>query len=97
MIHKKECVDIRKTRDASKDKAKAIYKEISGERNDDDGENKSKPKPKLKLPTTMPMALWSNGLGERQYEWLVDCYRMRVDDDCTHGGGKRHGACLLVC
>ena len=64
---------------------------------DDDGEKKSKPKPKLKLPPTMPMALWSNGLGERQYEWLVDCYRMRVDDDCTHGGGKRHGACMLAC
>lgn len=40
------------------------------------------------------MAMWSNGLGNRQYEWLVDCYRMRVDDDCTHGNGKRHGLYL---
>jgi len=35
---------------------------------------------------------WARGLGERRYEWLVDCYRMRVDDDYTHGGGNLHGA-----
>jgi hypothetical protein len=35
---------------------------------------------------------WARGLGERQYGWLVDSYRMRVDDDNVHGGGNRHGA-----
>lgn len=25
------------------------------------------------------------------YEWFVDCYRMRVDDDYAHGGGNTHG------
>ena len=25
------------------------------------------------------------------YEWFVDCYRMRIDDDCVWGGGNLHG------
>ena len=29
---------------------------------------------------------WANGLGEKQYEWFVDCYRMRVDDMYAYGG-----------
>lgn len=35
---------------------------------------------------------WRAGLDdERAYEWIVDCYRMRVDDDMTLGGGCMHG------
>lgn len=32
---------------------------------------------------------WADGLGEGKYEWLVDCYRMRVDDDYAWGGNVR--------
>lgn len=35
---------------------------------------------------------WAEGLPDVQrYEWLTDCYRMRVDDDCKWGGGNMHG------
>lgn len=35
---------------------------------------------------------WFSNLTEKErYEWLVDCYRMRVDDDYTWGGGHLHG------
>ena len=35
---------------------------------------------------------WHKGLEpQQQYEWLVDCYRVRVDDDYAYGGGCLHG------
>ncbi len=35
---------------------------------------------------------WAAGLTRsQQQEWLVDCYRMRVDDDMCWGGGNLHG------
>ena len=35
---------------------------------------------------------WARGLsGTKQREWLIDCYRMRVDDDYCWGGGFLHG------
>ena len=35
---------------------------------------------------------WAEGLNKReQLVWLVDCYRMRLDDDYVHGGGYLHG------
>lgn len=35
------------------------------------------------LPPMVPDG-WAAGLSEREkYEWLVDCYRMRVDDDAS--------------
>lgn len=35
---------------------------------------------------------WARGLPPaKQAEWLVDCYRMRVDDDYCWGGGYLHG------
>ena len=38
---------------------------------------------------------WWCGLTEKErYEWLVDCYRMRVDDDATWGEGFMHGMIL---
>ncbi|KAL4447812.1 hypothetical protein ABPG75_005031 [Micractinium tetrahymenae] len=38
---------------------------------------------------------WARGLTlAEQYEWLVDCYRMRVDDDMYWGAGKLHGLYL---
>lgn len=44
-------------------------------------------KPKLAAP-----ADWIKGLSKSAAsEWLVDCYRMRVDDDFAWGGGKQHG------
>eukprot|EP00928_Gymnodinium_smaydae_P034124 TRINITY_DN24262_c0_g1_i2.p1 TRINITY_DN24262_c0_g1~~TRINITY_DN24262_c0_g1_i2.p1 ORF type:complete len:772 (-),score=97.50 TRINITY_DN24262_c0_g1_i2:135-2450(-) len=37
-------------------------------------------------------AAWAAGLPKaKQYEWLVDCYRMRVDDDYAWGGGNLRG------
>ncbi|WIA33296.1 hypothetical protein OEZ86_006436 [Tetradesmus obliquus] len=37
-------------------------------------------------------AAWASGLTHaQQAEWLVDCYRMRVDDDYCWGGGNIHG------
>jgi hypothetical protein len=27
----------------------------------------------------------------KRYEWLVDCYRLRVDNDYVWGGGNLHG------
>ena len=39
-----------------------------------------------------PLA-WSVGLGpKKQREWLVDCYRMRLDDDYAVGGDVRGGS-----
>ena len=36
---------------------------------------------------------WAHGLGvAQQHEWLLDCYRMRVDDDMCWGGGQLRGA-----
>lgn len=37
-------------------------------------------------------AAWSQGLNSCQrHEWLVDCYRMRLDDDYAWGGCNLHG------
>ena len=44
-------------------------------------------------PSALPaLAAWANGLNESQrMEWLIDCYRLRWDDDYAHGGGDTHG------
>jgi hypothetical protein len=35
---------------------------------------------------------WRGGLSEAAaFEWFVDCYRLRVDDDMTYGGCYLHG------
>jgi len=35
---------------------------------------------------------WSEGLtGSQQQEWLVDCFRLRVNDECTWAGNIRPG------
>lgn len=35
---------------------------------------------------------WSQGLSKlAAYEWFIDCYRMRLDDDYVWGGGNLHG------
>ena len=45
------------------------------------------PGPRLPDP-----ASWDQGLSQpKKYEWLVDCYRMRVDDDYAMGGGNLRG------
>jgi hypothetical protein len=37
---------------------------------------------------------WAQGLSsDKQAEWLVDCYRMRLDDDYAIGGGWEVPAC----
>lgn len=37
-------------------------------------------------------AAWARAFsGAKRYEWLVDCYRMRVDDEHVWGGGKMRG------
>jgi len=39
-------------------------------------------------------AAWAQGLKpDKQAEWLVDCYRMRLDDDYVYGGGR--GCCTI--
>jgi len=39
-----------------------------------------------------PAWQWSVGLDQQiVYEWLVDCYRMRIDDDYAWGGGTLRG------
>lgn len=41
---------------------------------------------------------WASGLSPAlQREWLVDCYRMRVDDDYAWGGGKLRGLYAASC
>jgi hypothetical protein len=42
---------------------------------------------------TMPQpGAWAKGLkGSAAAEWLVDCYRMRVDDDFVWSGGMQRG------
>jgi hypothetical protein len=38
---------------------------------------------------------WARGLPvDQRHEWLVDCYRMRVDDECAWRGEQR-GLCGL--
>uniref|UniRef100_A0A0G4HLW5 MYND-type domain-containing protein n=1 Tax=Chromera velia CCMP2878 TaxID=1169474 RepID=A0A0G4HLW5_9ALVE len=45
-----------------------------------------------------PPSSWASGLSEDQrYEWLVDCYRMRADDDYAWGGGNMHGLYSAAC
>ncbi|CAE8620993.1 unnamed protein product [Polarella glacialis] len=45
------------------------------------------------IPSSLPEpSAWANGLSpSMQREWLVDCYRMRVDDDYAWGGGNLRG------
>jgi hypothetical protein len=41
---------------------------------------------------------WARGLAKaQQLEWLVDCYRMRVDDDYAWGGSHLHGELHWLC
>jgi len=34
---------------------------------------------------------WSKNLGKKKYSWLVDCYRLRLDDDYVLGDCYLHG------
>jgi len=45
------------------------------------------------FPSILPNSVWSKGFksSKEMYEWLVDCYRMRVDDDYVWGGYNLHG------
>lgn len=44
------------------------------------------------VKANQPANSWSNGLGQqKRHEWLVDCYRMRLDDLYTHTGDVRIG------
>ncbi|KAI7839144.1 hypothetical protein COHA_007147 [Chlorella ohadii] len=47
----------------------------------------------MRMPAGPPAPdAWAHGLStEQRYEWLCDCYRMRVDDDYAWGGGNLHG------
>lgn len=82
-VHKPICAEIRKARAANK----KMYKTLCQDFDQKAG----------KVPSEKPAAAWSVGLsGGKKYEWLVNCYRMRVDDDCTHGGGKKHGLYLVT-
>ena len=40
---------------------------------------------------------WRDGLSlTKQREWLIDCYRVRVDEDYARGGGNMHGLYALA-
>jgi predicted alpha/beta hydrolase family esterase len=81
--HKHLCSQIKALRNADKKKYKDLMREMGKEAR--------------RLAPPLPAAVWSVGLtGSLKYEWLVNCYRMRVDDDCTHGGGKKHGLYLIT-
>ena len=63
-------------------------------------ESKTKPSAETKTRTSTETnatpaedkTAWSRGMSAAERgEWLVDCYRMRVDDDYVWGGGKLHG------
>ena len=42
------------------------------------------------VPNAGELSAWASGLSEQErYEWLVDCYRMRVDDDYAYRGNLR--------
>lgn len=45
----------------------------------------------LKEALTDKSSWWSSLKVKERYEWFVDCYRMRMDDDCVWGGGNLHG------
>lgn len=78
--HKKTCKEGRVQRDAAKARAASIRGPGAAV---------------VKLPPKSPLASWSKQLDQNaKYEWLVDCYRMRVDDDCEHGQ-KRRGLYLV--
>ena len=49
-----------------------------------------KQQPSIQLP---PPSSWANGFStpEKMYEWFVDCYRMRVDDNYAWAGGELTG------
>ncbi|GAB4817278.1 hypothetical protein N2152v2_004324 [Parachlorella kessleri] len=53
------------------------------------GAGESQGRPEVPMPGP---AAWATGLSQaKRYEWLVDCYRMRIDDDYVYGGGNLHG------
>eukprot|EP00462_Mataza_sp_D1_P010167 CAMPEP_0175166144 /NCGR_PEP_ID=MMETSP0087-20121206/27525_1 /TAXON_ID=136419 /ORGANISM="Unknown Unknown, Strain D1" /LENGTH=296 /DNA_ID=CAMNT_0016455693 /DNA_START=26 /DNA_END=913 /DNA_ORIENTATION=- len=78
--HKAICKDLKQDKKDHKTSSRALQKEIG--------------LGKTKVPyqnVVVPSASWSSGLvAPAKYEWLVDCYRMRVDDD-YHYGRNYHG------
>jgi hypothetical protein len=47
-------------------------------------------------PRTPTPSGWAEGLSrDKAAEWLVDCYRMRVDDDYAWGGVPLPACCRL--
>ena len=69
------------------DAVSLYHKEFSGTDNKDEEGDKG-----ANSDSTSPLdkTAWTRGLSsEEQYTWLVDCYRMRVDDAYTLGGNMK--------
>jgi MYND finger len=50
----------------------------------------------MRVVMTPIRSSWSDGMTPaKQREWLVDCYRLRVDNDYAIGGGNMHGLYAL--
>lgn len=57
-----------------------------------------KPEPQPVKELSDDPSSWSLGLtSSQQQEWLVDCYRLRVDDEYAWGGNIRSGSLYGVC
>lgn len=44
-----------------------------------------------KVSAPDPVETKPKSIPNEQYEWIVDCYRMRLEDDCIWAGGATHG------
>jgi hypothetical protein len=83
--HKRICKEVKSTLDNNKEKAQNVLSELG---------NENDKKIKYRLP---PSAFWSQGLEKKhKYNWLVNCYRMRAEDDFSHGNGKKRGLYLTT-
>lgn len=82
--HKRNCKEIKSNLNINKEKVQKLLSEAGQEDTN----------VKYRLP---PSAFWSQGLEKKKkYDWLVNCYRMRVEDDCFYGKGKKRGLYLTT-
>lgn len=52
----------------------------------------------MKKPKQFNKNVWYKKVPlDKREEWLIDCYRMRVDDDNRWGGGYMHGLAEVTC
>ena len=86
--HKATCAEHKAHREEQTKIAEELRQEINSKSESKPQEPK---KVSLKIP---PRSSWARGLQDtpdKMYEWFVDCYRLRLDDDYAWGGGYLHG------